>query len=90
MANQPDPNTVATSFTLPRQLFDAVKRNARMGMTNQSDIVRKALMNYLPENEREMVLKEIAEADANSAKVVRDASKTVAYKIRKRHKPGAE
>jgi len=59
MANQPDPNTVATSFTLPRQLFAAVKRKAKKEMTNQSDIVRRALMNYLTPEERATVLKEI-------------------------------
>ena len=94
MANQPDPNTVATSFTLPRQLFAAVKRKAKSEMTNQSDIVRRALLNYLPATEREMVLREITDSEPdeqiNSAKIVREGSKVVAYKIRRRNKPAAE
>jgi len=62
--NQPDENTVATSFTLPRPLFSALQRKAKMEMTNQSDVVRRALMNYLPADERAMVLRDL-DAAAN-------------------------
>ncbi len=72
MANQPDPNTASTSFTLPRQLFAALERKAKAGMTNKSDIVRKALMNYLTPAERAQVEYEIA---ANSAKIDQAADK---------------
>ncbi len=76
MANQPDENTVATSFTLPRQLFAAVKRKAKSELTNQSDIVRRALMNYLPLDERRAVLKEIGESGVDF-----ERTKPVKYKI---------
>jgi len=60
MPNAPDPNTVATSFTLPRQLFAALKKKAKLEMTNQSDIVRRALLNYLPCEEASAIKAEIA------------------------------
>jgi hypothetical protein len=57
--NQPADGTVSVSFTLPRILAEAVEKRANIAMTNKSDIIRRALLNYLPENEREWVLKEI-------------------------------
>ena len=59
MANQPDPNMQATSFTLPKALLDAVRTRAKVEMTNPSDIIRRALMNYLPDNVREEVIAKI-------------------------------
>jgi Arc/MetJ-type ribon-helix-helix transcriptional regulator len=55
MPNQPKPGTVATSFTLPKDLLDAVEALAAKEMTNKSDIIRRALMNYLSPAEREAV-----------------------------------
>lgn len=55
MPNQPGENTVATSFTLPRDLLEAVEAHAAKEMTNKSDIIRRALMNYLSPAEREQV-----------------------------------
>lgn len=55
MPNQPSENTVATSFTLPRDLLEAVEALAAKEMTNKSDIIRRALMNYLSPAEREQV-----------------------------------
>lgn len=78
MPNQPDENTVATSFTLPRALHDATVEEAKRKMTNKSDIIRRALMHYLPENESAAVLKEIAESKPLPA------SKPVNYKKRKK------
>ncbi len=60
MPNQPGPNTVATSFTLPRDLLRAVNSKASREMTNKSDIIRRALMNYLSPVERAEVNREIA------------------------------
>ena len=85
MANQPGENTVSTSFTLPRQLFDAVRRRAKSSMTNQSDIVRRALMNYLSDEEREGVLREINSDKPTAAVAV--AAKKVRYVIRRSRKP---
>lgn len=55
MPNQPSPATIATSFTLPRGLLDLVEREARRKLTNKSDIIRQALMNYLTPGERALV-----------------------------------
>lgn len=91
MANQPGENTVATSFTLPRPLYRALKQKATREITNQSDIVRRALMNYLPPEEREMVLKEISDLVASSEKTTAAAAaagKKVSHTFhRKRGKP---
>lgn len=62
MPNQPGPNTVATSFTLPRDLLTAVNAKAKREMTNKSDIIRRALMNYLSPAEQAMVRHELAHA----------------------------
>lgn len=59
MANSPHPETVTVSFTLPRVLSDAVNRKAFAALTNKSDIIRRALLAYLPASEAEEVLREI-------------------------------
>lgn len=59
MPNQPGERTVTISFTLPKALSLAVKRKAKSQMTNKSEFVRRALMNYLPKDEQERVLREI-------------------------------
>jgi metal-responsive CopG/Arc/MetJ family transcriptional regulator len=48
MANSPHPDTVTVSFTLPRPLAEAVNDVAKKEMTNKSDIIRRALIAYLP------------------------------------------
>ena len=60
MPNQPAPNTVATSFTLPRDLLSVVERVAKKNLTNKSDIIRRALMNYLAPAERAWVQQQVA------------------------------
>lgn len=57
MPNQPSDKTVSTSFTLPKDLLAAVESLATKEMTNKSDIIRRALMNYLSPAEREEVRK---------------------------------
>jgi Arc/MetJ-type ribon-helix-helix transcriptional regulator len=61
MPNQPAQATVTISFTLPRALAEAVAREARLAMANKSDIVRRALMAWLSPEERDAVLREIAQ-----------------------------
>ena len=51
MANSPHADTVTVSFTMPRSLSDAVERHAKQNLTNKSDIIRRALLAYLPPNE---------------------------------------
>lgn len=62
MPNSPNPETVTVSFTLPRELAAAVSRAARSKMTNKSDVIRQALMQYLPESERSAVMEAIQAA----------------------------
>jgi len=59
MPNSPHPETVTVSFTLPRELAAAVSRTARAKLTNKSDVIRQALLQYLPENERAAVMEAI-------------------------------
>jgi metal-responsive CopG/Arc/MetJ family transcriptional regulator len=58
MPNRPARNTVTASFTLPRELFAALKNEAIREMTNQSNIIRRALMKYLSPEERAVVERE--------------------------------
>lgn len=60
VANKPALYTRSTSFTLPVELFEAVKRLAGLRMTDVSDVIRKALMNYLSPAERRDVEEAIA------------------------------
>ena len=60
MPNQPSPDTVTVSFTLPRPLAEAVTQMARQGMTNKSDIIRRALLAYLAPDERAAIVQEVA------------------------------
>lgn len=57
--NQPGKGTASASFTLPKELVVAIERKARSELTNKSDIIRRALMNYLTAGEREEVLREM-------------------------------
>lgn len=59
MPNQPGQNTKATSFTLPKELLEALERKAKMEMTSQSNIIRRALMEYLPPEERQAVIRQL-------------------------------
>jgi len=58
MANQPGKNTVTVSMTMPRQLKTMAEQRALSELTNLSDIVRRALMNYLTPEERSLVVME--------------------------------
>ncbi len=55
MPNQPAKDTVTVSFTLPRDLVDGVDRVAASKMTNRSDIIRRALLEFLPPGEVAMI-----------------------------------
>ena len=83
MPNQPAEDTVTASFTMPRALLDTVRSRARREMTNQSDIMRRALMNSLTPTERQQVL------ESNSSKPS-PASRVIDGIVRKRNKPAAE
>jgi hypothetical protein len=56
MPNQPDEDTVTVSFTLPRSLLQIVQQRATLEMTTQSDIIRRAMLNYLTPEEKKIVL----------------------------------
>lgn len=66
MPNTPAENTVSTSFTLPRELMDALKLRAKSQMTNTSELIRRALMNYLSEDERAAVLRDMGIIESGS------------------------
>jgi len=55
MANSPHADTVTVSFTLPRGMSDAIERLAKQNLTNKSDIIRRALLAYLPSNEAALI-----------------------------------
>jgi hypothetical protein len=59
MPNRPAPSTITVSFTLPKRLLEAVETEARLNMTSKSDVIRRALMNYLSAPERNQVLRDV-------------------------------
>lgn len=59
MPNQPSADTVTVSFTLPKALSDAVNARARRDLTNKSDIIRRALMDYLDPATRAAIVQEM-------------------------------
>jgi hypothetical protein len=61
MPNTPHPETVTASFTMPRRLLREVEDRARAELTNKSDIIRRALLAYLPPDARAAVVKSVAE-----------------------------
>jgi hypothetical protein len=66
MPNRPAANTVTISFTLPKRLLEAVETEARLNMTSKSDVIRRALMNYLSPPERQQVLRDVASSPKSS------------------------
>jgi predicted transcriptional regulator len=69
MANQPAPETVTVSFTLPRELAKTVDRHAKQNLTTKSDIIRRALLAYIPPAEAEAIMSAIMN-DAPDGEVV--------------------
>lgn len=63
MPNAPAKTTVTASFTMPEGLMKAVTRVAKRQMTNKSEVIRRALMEYLPEDEQKKVMAEILDAE---------------------------
>jgi metal-responsive CopG/Arc/MetJ family transcriptional regulator len=63
MANSPHPETVTVSFTLPRELAAAVEQRARRNLTNKSDIIRRALLNYLSPEEAQQIMSSVLRED---------------------------
>jgi hypothetical protein len=79
MPNQPHAETVTVSFTLPRALADAVAQHALENLTNKSDIIRRALLRYIPAEEAEKIMREWigeGEAPAPAAKKPKPKTKT--------------
>lgn len=60
MANSPHAETVTVSFTLPRQLSDAVNEMAKREMTNKSDIIRRSILAYLPPGVSAQIVADVA------------------------------
>lgn len=52
MPNKPASGTVTVSFTLPRMLAEQVELISRRQLTNKSELIRRALMEYLPDDVR--------------------------------------
>lgn len=69
MPNQPAPHTVTVSFTLPRELGAVVDRVAKRQMTNKSDIIRRALLAYIPKEEAERVIMLMESTEVSEAAV---------------------
>jgi metal-responsive CopG/Arc/MetJ family transcriptional regulator len=67
MPNQPAANTVTVSFTLPRELGAVVDRVAKRQMTNKSDIIRRALLAYIPQEEAERVMMMMESTEVSEA-----------------------
>lgn len=67
MPNQPSTRTVTVSFTMPKVLAGQIDRLAKRQMTNKSEIIRRALMEYLPTEMRATVADAIvADEEAGS------------------------
>jgi metal-responsive CopG/Arc/MetJ family transcriptional regulator len=84
MPNHPAPSTVTVSFTLPKRLLEAIESEARLNMTSKSDVIRRALINYLSPPERNQVLRDVV----SSAKARETAAPST--KGRKPRQPAGE
>lgn len=88
MPNQPGSQTVSTSFTLPRHLLDLVETCATRELTNKSDIIRRALLNFLTPEERSRVKEEIAQAAVSQQQSGNGVNiQSVNYRSKKKRKP---
>ena len=59
MANQPSPETVTVSFTLPREQAKAVTIHAKKNITTKSDIILRALLAYISPDEAAAIMTSI-------------------------------
>jgi hypothetical protein len=60
VANSPHADTVTVSFTMPKEMSEAVNRRAKAELTNKSDIIRRALMAYLSPQELQRIKEAVA------------------------------
>ena len=89
MPNQPGSETVTVSFTLPRKLAAAVQDHAKKKLTNKSDIIRRALLAYLPEDEANAILTSMMEENGDPPRAAPDKPKPVKYTTRKSKRSNA-
>lgn len=76
MPNAPAENTVSTSFTLPRELMHVIESRAKSEGMNKSELIRRALLNYLSAEERAHVLNEMRSSSPSRA----GSEKSVSYR----------
>jgi hypothetical protein len=53
---------------MPREMAAAVKRRAKMELTNKSDIIRRALMAYLPPTEVQRIKQSLGSGSGEKPK----------------------
>ena len=56
MPNQRAAGIVNVSFTMPAEMARVLEQRAKRDLTNKSEIVRRAIMAYLPASERAEVM----------------------------------
>lgn len=88
MANQPSPETVTVSFTLPRGLAEAVAHQAKKKLTNKSDIIRRALLAYIPPDEAEAIMASVL--NDGPSEMANQTESTTTYKTTHPRKRGKE
>ena len=84
MANQPHPETVTVSFTLPRELAASVSKHARSNLTTKSDIIRRALLKYIPAEEAAEIMRNFMNDEPSDSPA--PEQKPVKYPANKRKK----
>lgn len=82
MPNAPHPATVTVSFTLPRELAAAVESRARVKLTNKSDIIRRALLDYLGPEEACRIMESVLNDEAGASAPAKQGP--VEYPVKKR------
>jgi Arc/MetJ-type ribon-helix-helix transcriptional regulator len=90
VANSPHPNTVTVSFTMPREMTEAVNRRAKAELTNKSDIIRRALLAYLPPEEAQEILRSVMNEETGGCPRPMPPQKPVIYEKGSRKKTTEE
>ena len=87
MANQPHPDTVTVSFTLPRELAASVTKHARSNMTTKSDIIRRALLRYIPADEAADIIRSVMHDEPSDTPISKQKPVNYAAKKPTKKKP---
>jgi metal-responsive CopG/Arc/MetJ family transcriptional regulator len=87
MPGQRAEGIVNVSFTMPAEIAAALEKRARHDMTNKSEIVRRAILAYLPPEEASRIRSSVMESSERAEAADAPRKKVTYRNTKKKPKP---